>query len=68
MDKLAYWKNVAVDMICSNCGFSYTDYAYYYHPKCPLCPICGEYMTESEIDSDGNPIQTDKNDNPMEKL
>lgn len=67
MDKLAYWKNVATDMICSNCNFLYTDYMWY-RLKLPLCPLCGEYMTELEIDLDGNPIQTDKNDNLMEKL
>ena len=62
MDKLAYWKNIAADMVCSNCGFSCNDS--YYLGKALFCPECGCKMTKFGTDSNGNPIQTDKNGSP----
>ncbi len=62
-NRLAYWKNIGCDMICSDCGFSCNDP--YYLGKALFCPECGCKMTRFGTDSDGNPIQTDKNNNPI---
>ena len=65
-DNKAYWKNIATDLVCSNCGFSCNDE--WYLGKALFCPECGKDMTKFGVDSYGKAIQVDKNDNPIENL